>query len=155
MLRKVFSYGTLAIFSVLLQLIIIIYAVTAGSKVPAVSLFYYVLTILSVFHIVSSDMPMGYKLSWVIPMLVFTNYGGVLYLVLNKQHSINSLHEKMKPYLNSAVKNIKGISPENNIQKYLSYTIGFPLVHSPESRYFNSGELLFDEMLKKKEEQFI
>jgi len=149
MLRKVFSYGTLAIFSVLLQLIIIIYAVTAGSKVPAVSLFYYVLTILSVFHIVSSDMPMGYKLSWVIPMLVFTNYGGVLYLVLNKQHSINSLHEKMKPYLNSAVKNIKGISPENNIQKYLSYTIGFPLVHSPESRYFNSGELLFDEMLKK------
>lgn len=149
MLRKVFSYGTLAIFSVLLQVILIIYAVAAGSKVPAVSLFYCALTILGVFHIVSSDMPMGYKLSWVIPMLIFINYGGALYLILNKQHSINSLHEKMKPYLNRDIKKLRGLSPENNLQKYLSDSIGFPLLQSPESHYFSSGELLFDEMLKR------
>lgn len=149
MLRKIFSYGTLAIISVLIQFILIIYAVTAGSKVPAVGLFYCLLTFGCVVHIVNSDMPCAYKLGWTVPMLIFINYGGVLYLLLNKQHSINSLQLKMKPYLDKYVKKIKGIIPENGVQKYLSENIGFPLLNSPHSHYFESGELLFDEMLKR------
>ena len=92
---------------------------------------------------------MGYKLSWVVPMLIFSTYGGVLYLILNKQHSINALHHKMEPYLNKYIKKIKGLPPENNIQKYLSNSMKFPLLESQKSHYFSSGEILFDEMLKK------
>lgn len=149
MLRKIFSYGTLAITAVLVQIVLIIYAVTAGVKIPAVGFFYHLLTLFFIFRIMNNDIPNSYKLCWIVAMLIFPDYGGVAYLLLNKQHSINAIHNKMYPYLTSAMLNIKGAEPRNGIQRYLSDFAGFPLFHNDESRYFPFGEQLFNEMLKK------
>ena len=149
MLRKIFSYGTLAIVAALIQIILIIYAVTAGVKIPAVGFFYHLLTLLCIIHIINSTIPNSYKLCWILPMLIFPDYGGVAFLLFNKQHSINAIHNKMYPYLTSAISAVSGIESENGIQKYLSDCAGFPLTNSCESRYFPFGEQLFNEILKK------
>ncbi len=152
MLRKIFSYGTLAIISVLIQIILIVYAVTAGAEVPAVGIFYHLLTLGCIFYILNSDIPDAYKLSWVIPMLCLPLYGGVAYLLFNKQHSVNALHYKMKPYMKKAMQATHGNPPEQCIQRYLSEYANFPLSESPEAEYFPVGELLFEAMLKRIEE---
>lgn len=149
MLRKIFSYGTLAILSVLIQLILIIYAVTAGGKIPAVGIFYHLLTLGCIFYIINSAVPASYKLCWIIPMLCFPLYGGVAFLLFNKQHTVNALHHRMHPCLTSAMERIKGLPSHNGVQHYLSEHAGFPLVNSPESRYFPLGEQLFEEMLRR------
>ena len=149
MLRRIFGYGTFAIISVLIQLILIIYAVTAGGKIPAVGIFYNLLTAGCIFYILNSGIPDSYKLCWIVPMLCFPLYGGVMFLLFNKCHSVNIIQCRMHPYLTEEMRKIKGTKPETNIQHYLSQHAGFPLVESYESRYFPLGELLFEEMLEK------
>ena len=148
MLRKIFSYGTLAIIIVLLHILLITYAVTAGAAVPAVGFFYRILTYGLVIYIINQPVNSGYKLCWVIPMLCFPVYGGFAYLLFSRKHSVNAIHRRMKPYLMAEIKKIKGILPKNGIQKYLS-DAGFPVCRYEESHYYPSGELLFNEMLKK------
>ncbi len=149
MLRKILSFGSLAILSVLIQLILIIYAVTMGGKMPVVGIFYHLLTYVCIFYIVNSTVPEAYKLSWVIPMLCFPLYGGVAFLLFNKQHSVNALHYKMKPYLDNAMHSVNGVRAESGIQQYLADYTHFPLVYSNESHYYPVGGLLFEEMLKR------
>ncbi len=148
MLRKIFSYGTFAIIIVLLQLILIIYAVTAGTSVPAVGIFYRLITYGLVFYIINQPINSGYKLCWIVPMLCFPLYGGFAYLLLSRRHSVNAIHSRMKPYLMSEIRKIKGTAPENGIQRYLSQ-LGFPVCSSGTSHYFPFGEELFCEMLRK------
>lgn len=119
---------------------------------PAVGIFYHLLTYCCVFYIINSSVPEGYKLCWIIPMLILPLYGGVAFLLFNKQHSVNALHYKMKPFMKSAMMNVNGINSENNIQKYLSEHCGFPLLRCNETKFFPLGEELFEEMLKKIEE---
>ncbi len=149
MLRKIFGYGTLAIISVLIQLILITYAVSAGGRIPAVGFFYHLVTLSCIFYILNSSMPDSYKLCWVIPMLCLPLYGGVYFLLFSKKHSVNAIHYKMRPYLTSSMKEIMSLPCENGIQHYLAEHAGFPLTVSEESRYFPMGEELFEEMLKK------
>ena len=148
MLRKIFSYGTFAVITVLLQLILIIYAVTAGGNIPAVGFFYHVLTYGLVIYIINQPINSGYKLCWVVPMLCFPLYGGFAYLLFSRRHSVNAIHVRMKPFLMSEIRKIKGRQPENGIQRYLT-ELGFPVCESGESRYFPFGEELFCEMLKR------
>ncbi len=156
MLRKIFSYGTFAIIIVLLQIILIAYAVTAGASVPAVGIFYRLLTYGLVIYIVNQPINSGYKLCWVIPMLCFPLYGSFAYLLFSRKHSVNAVHSRMKPYLMSEIRKIKGLAPENGIQKYLS-GLDFPLCGCNEAHYYPLGEDLFCEMLKKisKAEKYI
>lgn len=156
MLRKIFSYGTFAIIIVLLQIILITYAVTAGASVPAVGIFYRLLTYGLVIYIINQPINSGYKLCWVIPMLCFPLYGGFAYLLFSRRHSVDAIHSRMKPYLMSEIRKIKGLEPENGIQKYLS-GLNFPLCGCNEAHYFPMGEDLFCEMLKRisKAEKFI
>lgn len=149
MLRKIFGYGTLAIISALIQLTLIIYAVTAGGKIPAVGFFYRLLTLGCIIYIISSNISSAFKLCWVIPMLCFPLYGGVAYLLFNKRHSVNALHSRMHPCLTAAMSEVKGSAPQNPIQHYLSETAGFPLTKTDEAHYYPIGELLFEEMLDK------
>lgn len=151
MLRKIFSYGTFAAFTVLLQLILIIYAVTAGASVPAVGIFYRLVTYGFVFYVINQPINSGYKLCWTVFMLIFPLYGGFAYLLFSRKHSVNALHSRMKPYLMSEIRKIKGLSPENGIQKYLS-GLDFPICKSPQSDYFPFGEELFCEILKRMRE---
>lgn len=156
MLRKIFSYGTFAIIVVFLQIILITYAVTAGASVPAVGIFYRLVTYGLVIYIVNQPINSGYKLCWIIPMLIFPVYGGFAYLLFSKRHSVNAIHGRMKPFLMSEIRRIKGLVPENGIQKYLS-GLDFPLCSCAEAHYYPFGEDLFCEMLKKirKAEKFI
>lgn len=149
MFRKIFSYGTLAIVSVTLQIILIAYAVTAGGKIPAVGFFYRLLTLCTIFYILSLEISSAYKLIWIVVMLLFPLYGGVAYLLFNKIHSVNAIHHKMHPYLTESMKKVKGNTPETPLQHYLSFTSGFPLLKSRESCYYPDGEPLFETMLEK------
>lgn len=151
MLRKIFCYGTFAIIIVLLQLILIIYAVTAGAAVPAVGFFYRFLTYGLVFYIISQPENSGYKLCWIVLMLLFPLYGGFAYLLFSRRHSVNSIHSRIRHYLMTEVRKIKGINPDSGIQKYLS-DAGFPLCECGESHFYPTGEELFCEMLKKMSE---
>lgn len=148
MIRKIFSYGTFAIISVLLQLILITYAVTAGASVPAVGFFYHLLTYGLVIYIINQPINSGYKLCWVVAMLCFPLYGGFVYLLFSRRHSVNSIHSRMQPHLMSEIRKMKGKPPENGLQNYLSQ-LGFPVCDSPESHYYPFGEDLFCEMLNK------
>lgn len=95
MLRKIFSYGTFAIIIVLLQIILIIYAVTAGASVPAVGIFYRLVTYGLVIYIINQPINSGYKLCWVVPMLFFPNYGGFAYLLFSRRHSVNAIPSRL------------------------------------------------------------
>ncbi len=119
---------------------------------PAVGIFYRLLTLGCIFYILNSNIPDSYKLSWVIPMLCLPLYGGVMYLLFNKQHSVNFIHSKMKPYFLKAVSEFKSIPVKKGIQHYLCEENRFPLLNSAESKYFPLGEMLFEEMLKRIEE---
>lgn len=149
MLRKILSYGSLAILSVTVQLVFIIYAVTVGSKIPAVGFFYLLISIISILYITSSSMSCIYKFGWITLILSFPFYGGLFYILFNRNHSIKAIHKKMLPFLSDEIKRIESIHIQNPLQHYLYKTAGFPLLKSPESHYYSDGEQLFEAILQK------
>ena len=102
-----------------------------------------VLSILVVLFIVNKEDNPAYKIAWIIPILLFPIFGGLLYLFLgNKKPTrrmrdkIEKEHEKHKCRVQDQV-------------RYLSNHVGFPIYENTNATYYKSGEENFKDMIKE------
>ncbi len=145
-MKKILRKETLVIIVVLLQVYLLAALICIGAKTPVGAVSYSVITYICVIYIINSDISPAYKLCWAVPMLLFPVYGGFVWILLAKTHSVNIIHRRMKPYC------LKRHIPESvsgnmsRLERRLNNK-GFPVTSSPETRYFPMGEQLFEEML--------
>lgn len=107
-----------------------------------------------VFHITSQRSNPSHKLAWVIPILIFPVFGGLLYIVLqtngaNKRfrRAINETHQRTLPLLKSDARYLEELEKEDKSiasqSRYISQWAAFPVYQHTESQYFSSGEAFF------------
>lgn len=110
----------------------------------------------------------AHKLAWVIPILIFPVFGGVLYILImtngnNKKFrdKLNASHDKALPYLTQQANVMDELEQQDknavNQSRYILRASGFPVYNNSHSIYFSSGEEFFVTFLEtlKRAEKFI
>ncbi len=143
------------IFLILLQIVFLALLISVGSSYY--SIISSLLTIVSVvvlIHILSEKNKGAYKLTWVIPIMLFPLFGGLLYLLLKFQGSTRKFSRRQNQIERE---NRDSYIIEDNLlalasadypeyvagMRYLENYAGFPVYNGTETEYLSPGERKF------------
>lgn len=117
-------------------------------------------TILSVFvtlYIINNDNDdPGYKIIWLIPILSFPVFGGLLYIVFgNKkptkglQEAFNNQNEAIKPYI--YFNDVKDKIDDPIVKGQVNYLVNekFPIYNNSEIKYYSLGDDAYPDLLEE------
>lgn len=127
-----------------------------------------VITLFALLYIVNKDDNPAYKLAWLIPILMFPLFGGILYLCFGDKRPTKGMRRKM----DRAAMRLRAFSREEEAvleeiketdkiaygqMKYINDCAHYPAYKNTEAVYYESGEACFPEFLAelKKAEHFI
>lgn len=163
----IFSRITLAILSLILQILLIVVVFFYFSK-SIILIFggFGLLSTLIVLLIINSKANPSYKIAWIIPLLLFPILGVFIYLFFKLQISVRLMKKKLitnreisSKYLkqNSEVlANIKDKSL-SNLAIYTNKISNYPIYPIENIEFFESGLLQFKDMIEelKKAQEYI
>jgi len=117
------------------------YSVYASSVLRAISL-------LVALHTISRPQDSGYKLLWVFLILLFPVFGGMFYLIFNRQQAsrklgkrIHAIHEKTRScFLPGACEAIQQAQERPGQPTYLQEHCGYPAYPNTKTNYYSPGE---------------
>ncbi len=128
----------------------------------------YAFSFVIVIAIVGNRSNPAYKITWIIPVMIFPIFGWLLYLLfggnrLSKRtrRKMESIGQVMKEELQDAcgAEQLAKMTDENagNLARYLENTTYCPVYGNTETEYFASGEAQFASMLRelRKAEKYI
>lgn len=127
-----------------------------------------VLSIVAVVLIINSDMSSGYKIAWMIPIMLFPIFGGLFYIFFGGKklsrrvkRKMNSVEQKMKESLSERPSIIEELEREDvsasNHSKYIQDYAYSPPYKNTYTEYLPSGEAKFKALKEelKKAKRFI
>lgn len=129
--RKEILYPVLILSEIAFILLIIYFL----SRITAIKILLIILSVIAVLLISDSEESPRFKLSKIVPILIFPLYGGVIWLILRKK----------RPERNTALYRKR----DRDITASYLMNMGFKACEPDGSRYFPDGESLFEEMLDK------
>jgi len=118
------------------------------------------LSLLVVLHLISKDDNPAYKLAWIIPILTFPLFGGILYLTFGDKRPT----KRMRIQMDKAAAKISAFSvsedhllelvkEEDRIaygqMKYINDCAHYPVYRNTESVYYSSGEACYPVLLEE------
>lgn len=135
---------------------------------PYVNLAMGVITLLMVLWIVNKKINPSYKLAWTILILAIPIFGMVIYFLFGKSRGAKQMEIKFEQVSLSANKRMpeseevrKKLDEEDiiisNQSKYIRDYAMFPVYSNTSSKYFPSGEMMFENIMEdiKKAEHYI
>lgn len=127
-----------------------------------------ILSILIVLAIVKSERHLDKKIPWIILIILFPFFGGLLYVFVGANlystpmlKKINGNRKNAKKYLIQDSKVIEDVASKDldvyGQVEYISNYVGYPIYNNTEIKYFPSGEETYTVMLEelKKAKKFI
>ena len=128
----------------------------------------HIFSIWMVFYIAQKDTKASFKLAWVVPILLFPLFGGLIYLFFGTGSPTRKMQRKLqeaKTLTQGKVPDSEAVIEELSEQdpaaagqmRYLQKIGGFPAYQHTECRYFPSGEAFWESLLEemKKAKRFI
>lgn len=172
-MRKIFKYLThrMAIVSLLILLQIVWIAllfIRFTSYSQMISIAFRVLSMLVVLYIIRRNDNPAVKLAWIVVILMFPIFGGLLYLFIGGKKPIRNMRRKMESTLQESAgylvfdpKIQEELNEEDTVAAgqvyYLENRSGFPACRDSEITYYPTGEECFEAMLEdlKKAKRYI
>lgn len=151
------------------QAAILLYFIISSSKISAIChLLLNIISIFTVLYIVSKREKGAYKLTWIILILVFPLFGGVLYYIFNYQTTrkkmttkIRNISQKTYSFFHLPDDSFSDTEPALpsccSELKYLRDFAGFPVYCETNTEFLPSGEIFLETLLYelKKAEKYI
>ncbi len=163
--NRIFLVGILLVIQVIW---FIIFLLDLTSQSWWINILFTFISILAILIVINKEDNPAYKLAWVIPILCFPLFGGLLYVfcgnkkptrkLRRKIEQVDTLLEEYRKQDKTILKEIgafdKGVLGQ---VKYLSNIVKFPIYKNTRTQYFESGEKNFPVMLQelKKAKHFI
>lgn len=149
---------TLSILTQLLTIIIIIWRFSNYFFIFDV--IFTVISILAVLYILNSKSDPTYKVAWIIPIVLFPIFGGLLYLMVGgtgltdrMKKNMWQITEKMKEFLHQEQETSSLLMNENNIafnqSKYIEKYTLCPVYNNSSTEFLPSGEAFFEHLVKE------
>lgn len=158
----------ITIIMLLIQIVFLVYIVVRFEE--SFIIFYFITQILGLLlllKIISSEINPGYKIAWIIPILIIPIFGTLFYLIFSNRYNkktnerLSSLSKKLGINLiqdNSIIDKIKkdDLNAYNQIN-YLNNITKFPIYQNTEVQYLKIGEEYFEKLIEelKKAKKYI
>ena len=118
------------------------------------------ISIVVVLYIVNKNDNPGYKLAWIVPILAFPLFGGILYVAMGDKKPARKMRKKLelvgdftnqllyqKPEI---IHEIEEEHPQVAGQvKYLQQSVGYPVYKNTQTKYFPIGEEYYEALLEE------
>ncbi|NLC73615.1 MAG: cardiolipin synthase [Ruminococcaceae bacterium] len=167
--RMLFSrFSFIAAFILLQVAVLIVSLVYMRDKYAIVQFFYYFLSLVIIIYILNKEGHSSYKTAWVITIALLPIFGTAMYIVFGQSRLPQSRREElcgMQHHVNpSLLKNAVPVSELSDISQdaflqaqYLVNNAYAPMYRGTETKYFETGEKLFEDILEslRKAEKFI
>lgn len=167
--KLLFKRSTLVLFSILIQIMWFVLQIAKFSQYYiGLNYLFTLLSVLIVLAIIKRERHIDMKLPWIIVILVFPLFGGILYIFAGATlysspslKKINKTREKANKTLKqdeNVLNEIKELDRNIYSQtKYISKYVGYPIYNNSKIEYWNSGEETYQNMLTEleKAEKFI
>lgn len=148
----------IVVFSILIALqaiwlIALLFGVLTFS--PIIGIVAKIISWLAVLYIINKDDEAGYKVTWVILILVMPLFGGILYIVIGDKHPSKRLYYKFQVqlykakqyiYPNQVVDTIEDCYMKGQLQ-YIT-NVDFPIYQNTKTTYFSLGEENYYDLLE-------
>lgn len=157
---------TFLIFIQIFWLGLLFFRFTAYSQIASIG--FKILSVIIALYVINRTDNPSVKLVWVLVILLFPLFGGLLYLYIGDKRMIRPLRKKLMPAISEAEQYLKSdgrIIEELKEQKspaagqvyYLEHWSGFPAWKDSKAEYYSSGELCFTQIYSelKKAKKYI
>lgn len=164
MLGKLINFIThrlfITIIILLIQIFFLIYIVLKFEESFIIVYFItQVIGLLILLKIISSEINPGYKIAWIIPVLIIPIFGTLFYLIFSNKHNkktnkrLDSLSKKIENNLIQNSDIIEKIKNEDlNAYNQINYLINvakFPIYNNTSVKYLKIGEEYFENLLNE------
>jgi len=147
-LRMLLSRTAFVLILLLLQIVLFLVVIEYFSQFAYVNTIFYGISILIVLYLVSSDGDPNYKLSWIIPILLFPLFGGIFYLFYRQRNvSKKVIQEHLQIDQNRKQFISTEMVSETRTAHYLN-TLFWPSYDQTQTEFLSSGEIMFDKLKK-------
>ncbi len=161
LLKVFFSQTFMVILLMLVQVALIAFSVLKIQEhFRLVSVIFLAITIFAMILVVNGNKNPAYKMSWLIPMMIFPLFGGLMYLFVQSQTLTRRFFQRVKdidksfaavlPKNQDVIDEIKGLDPMRCAAvNYNSRSEGFryPVYKNTDVKYYALGELCWRDML--------
>lgn len=149
LLRMFLSRTSLISLLLMLQIALFFVIIYFLSGVPYVSIGLYVISTLIVLYLVYREENPIYKMSWIIPILVFPLFGGLFYLFYRSINISNSVKQKFMEIEISRGSYLP--LPSESTEKASRYLDRYywPTYQHTDITFLDSGEVLFEDLKKE------
>lgn len=153
---RVFIVGLL-LFLQIVWLVFSFWKLTAYSA--WIDLAFTLLSVLIILYIINSDDIAGFKIGWIILILLLPVSGGLLYVLFGghlparrMKIKLAQQHEKMHAELpadENAVKSLHDADVRtSSCSRYIEKWSGYPVCTNTDVKYYPCGEVMFEDMLR-------
>lgn len=147
LLRLLLSRTTFILLLLLAQIAFFFFTVNFVSQYRYAHTILYVITVIIVMYLLYKEENPVYKLTWIIPIMIFPLFGGLFYLFYkntNISKKAINLYQSIENKRISETKDMPKHS-ESKITNYL-HLLGYPSFIHTKTEFFSGGEVLFDDL---------
>ncbi len=149
LLRMLLSRTFLILLLILAQLFFLFYILNYLSQFLYIQIINYTLSVLIVMYLLVKEENPIYKLTWIMPILIFPLFGGIFYIIYRQQNFSKKILTRYKNIDQERYRYMKHL--ENPLQtktsKYL-YKLNWPIYTNTKTEFLGSGELMYESMIK-------
>ena len=163
-MKEAIRRGIIVLIGVLLQFGLLIFLqLFLNEHIGLFALIYWFIPIMIVLSILKNSTRLSNDLPWIIFIMIFPIFGGIVFLTIGRSYSksklLKKLIEKNNEYSKLLIQNDIGnnILDENDNLRYFYNYAKWPITTKNEISYYEMGELFYPELLKelKKAKKFI
>ena len=150
LLRLILSRTTFILLLLLAQIAFFFLTINYLAQFQYVHTILYTITVIIVMYLIYKEENPVYKLTWIIPIMIFPLFGGLFYLfykntnISSKARNLYAQIEAERVEYTSSFK----LHEDSKIANYLSQ-LGYPTFSNTNSTFFPSGESLFENLIKE------
>lgn len=146
MLRLILSRTAFILLLLLLQIMLFFVLVEYISQFPYINTVFYALSILIVLYLVSSDGDPNYKISWIIPILLFPLFGGLFYVFYRQRNISRKVINDHLQIDKDRVSFVQNDTISDSRTAHYLNTLNWPAYNQTQTEFLSSGEIMFERM---------
>lgn len=149
MLRMILSRTFLILILVLAQLLFLFYVLNFLSQFLYIQIINYTLSVLIVLYLLVKEENPIYKLTWIMPILIFPLFGGIFYIIYRQQNFSPKIISRFKSIdleRHNYVRHLE--NPLGNKASNYLHNLNWPIYQQTDTSFLGSGEKMYQSMMK-------
>ncbi len=158
LVRMMLSRTSLILLLLLAQIVLFLFLIDWISQYKYLNTIFYGISVLIVIYLITKEENPEYKLTWIIPILVFPLFGGLFYLFYRQRNIGKKVLKRHYSIDDKRYDYVSGLDQQLTTKNmnYL-HNLNWPTYKHTKTDFLRSGELMFKAMLEdlKKAEKYI